>query len=221
MQPAALETAGFADREEPLDGAVPVVGLGAVAGLAPQHAVTQRALGGVVGSRTGRAGWPNWASARRTTVRPRASNPCRTRLGQPWSPRPAYERPPWQARSAPTGRRWPRGCCLTLSARKGPQRPREPHGTITPGNAPGAGQKQPRERPNSAARADALSSASRRARSLLQSRTRGRVDRRAGGPPHFCSGSTATWSSSAVPVTASATKRKAGSLTLEGRRRLV
>jgi len=54
MEPAALQAAGFADREEPLDGAVPVVRLGAVAGLAPQHAVTQRALGGVVRGRDAR-----------------------------------------------------------------------------------------------------------------------------------------------------------------------
>jgi class 3 adenylate cyclase len=55
--------------------------------------------------------------------------------------------------------------------------------------------------------------------SLPLSRTGGRVDRRAGGPPHFCSGSTATWSSSAVPVTASATMQKRGSRRRDGRAR--
>ena len=34
-------------------------------------------------SRTGRAGWPSWASARRTTVRLRPSSPCRPRSGRP------------------------------------------------------------------------------------------------------------------------------------------
>src|SRR5439155_7694156 len=44
------------------------------------------------------------------------------------TPRPAHERPPWPARSAPTGRRWPRRCCSTRSAERGRQRPREPRG---------------------------------------------------------------------------------------------
>ena len=77
----------------------------------------------------------------------------------PWRPRPAHERPPWPARFAPTGRRWPRDCCSTPSAPRRHRRPREPHLTIKPGNAPGARQNQPRERPDRAARADAPSSA--------------------------------------------------------------
>ncbi len=48
------------------------------------------------------------------------------------TPRPARERPPWPARSAPTERRWRRGCCSTRSAEKGSQRPREPHGIVEP-----------------------------------------------------------------------------------------
>jgi vancomycin aglycone glucosyltransferase len=35
------------------------------------------------------------------------------------TPRPVHERPPWPARSAPTGRRWPRRCCSTRSAENG------------------------------------------------------------------------------------------------------
>ncbi len=35
------------------------------------------------------------------------------------APRPARERAPWPARSAPTGRRWPRRCCWRRSAEKG------------------------------------------------------------------------------------------------------
>jgi hypothetical protein len=54
-------------------------------------------------------------------------------------------------RGAPRGRRWPRGCCSTPSARKGHQRPREPHRTIKPRNAPGTRQNQPRETPDRAA----------------------------------------------------------------------
>jgi hypothetical protein len=46
-----LEAAGFADREQPLDCPVAVVGLGAVAGLAPQHAVAERSFRGVVRGR--------------------------------------------------------------------------------------------------------------------------------------------------------------------------
>lgn len=34
-------------------------------------------------SRTGPAGWPTWASARHTTVRPRPPTPCRPRSGRP------------------------------------------------------------------------------------------------------------------------------------------
>ena len=49
VQAASLEAAGFADREEPFDESVAVVGLGAVALLAPHDCVSQRALGGVVG----------------------------------------------------------------------------------------------------------------------------------------------------------------------------
>ncbi len=37
VQAAALEAAGLADREEPLDGSIAVLGLGAVARFAPQH----------------------------------------------------------------------------------------------------------------------------------------------------------------------------------------
>ncbi len=43
------------------------------------------------------------------------------------------------ARSAPTGRRWPRSCCSTRSAEKSRQYPREPHGIVEPGKVPGAG----------------------------------------------------------------------------------
>ena len=57
-------------------------------------------------------------------------------------PRPAHERPPWPARSAPTVRRWPRSCCSTRSAEKGGQCPREPRGIVEPGKAPGAGLHQ-------------------------------------------------------------------------------
>ena len=49
------------------------------------------------------------------------------------TPRPAHERPPWPARSAPTGRRWPRHCCSTRSAGKGRQCLREPPGIAGPG----------------------------------------------------------------------------------------
>jgi hypothetical protein len=48
MQAAALQPACFTDREEPLDGAVAVLGLGAVTGLAPQNTVAQSALRGVI-----------------------------------------------------------------------------------------------------------------------------------------------------------------------------
>ena len=51
MEAAALQAASFADREQPLDGAVAVVGLGAVARFAPQNAVAERSLSGVVGGR--------------------------------------------------------------------------------------------------------------------------------------------------------------------------
>jgi vancomycin aglycone glucosyltransferase len=37
---------------------------------------------------------------------------------------------PWPARSAPTGRRWPRRCCSTRSAGKGRHCPRESRGTV-------------------------------------------------------------------------------------------
>ena len=48
------------------------------------------------------------------------------------SPRDPHERPPWPARSAPTGRRWPRRCWATRSPEKGRQRPREPRGIVEP-----------------------------------------------------------------------------------------
>ena len=79
---------------------------------APQVVVPQ--AGGT--SRTGLRGWPNWASARHTTVRLRPPSPCPPGSGRRWHPRPAHERPLWPARSAPTERRWPRGCCSTRSA---------------------------------------------------------------------------------------------------------
>ena len=46
---------------------------------APQVVVPQAAAT----SRTGPAGWPTWASARRTTVRHRPPSPCRPRSGRP------------------------------------------------------------------------------------------------------------------------------------------
>ena len=52
------------------------------------------------------------------------------------TPRPGHERPPWPARSAPTGRRWPRRCCSTRSAGKSRQCPREPRGIVEPGKVP-------------------------------------------------------------------------------------
>jgi vancomycin aglycone glucosyltransferase len=55
------------------------------------------------------------------------------------TPRPAHERPPWPARSAPTGRWRPPRCCSTRSAGKGRQCPREPRGIAGPGKVPGAG----------------------------------------------------------------------------------
>ena len=41
----------------------------------------------------------------------------------------ARARPPWRARSAPTGRRWPRSCCSTRSAERRRRCPREPRGS--------------------------------------------------------------------------------------------
>ena len=49
------------------------------------------------------------------------------------TPGPARERPPWPARSALTGRRWPRRCCSTWPAGQGRQCPREPRGIAGPG----------------------------------------------------------------------------------------
>jgi hypothetical protein len=43
VQAAVLQAAGFADRQEALDESVAVVGLGAVAGLAPRDGVAERA----------------------------------------------------------------------------------------------------------------------------------------------------------------------------------
>ena len=65
----------------------------------------------------------------------RTSTSCTTAARAPRRrpPRPAHERPPWPARSAPTGRRWPRRCCSTRSAGKGRQCPREPRGIVEPG----------------------------------------------------------------------------------------
>ncbi len=57
MEAATLEAAGFADRQQPRDGPVAVVGLGAVACFAPYDTVAERSLSGVVRGRdTGDAG---------------------------------------------------------------------------------------------------------------------------------------------------------------------
>jgi vancomycin aglycone glucosyltransferase len=63
-------------------------------------------------------------------VRLRPSSPCQPRSGPRWPPRPAHERAPWPARSAPTGRRWPRSCCSARTAEKGRRRLREPRGIV-------------------------------------------------------------------------------------------
>jgi hypothetical protein len=51
VEAAVLQAAGFADREEPLDGAVAVIGLGSVARASPHDRVTQRSFRGVVRGR--------------------------------------------------------------------------------------------------------------------------------------------------------------------------
>ena len=51
VEAAVLQAAGLADREEPLDGAVAVIGLGSVARASPHDRVTQRSFRGVVRGR--------------------------------------------------------------------------------------------------------------------------------------------------------------------------
>ena len=65
------------------------------------------------------------------------TSPCPSRLRRPGRPTPAHERQAWPARSAPTARRWPRGCCSTrrLSSRAA-RRERAPwRGRRCPGSA--------------------------------------------------------------------------------------
>ena len=55
------------------------------------------------------------------------------------APQTRAERLPWPARSALTGRRWPRRCWSTRAAGKSRQCPRESHGIIEPGKCPSPG----------------------------------------------------------------------------------
>ena len=75
-------------------------------------------------SRTGRAGWPSSASARRTTAPSRHRSPSGSRSGRPWPRGRAHARPWWPPRCAPTGPPWPRGGCSSRDEAEASPRPR-------------------------------------------------------------------------------------------------